>query len=115
MSPCAESTCPGEGAGANVAVISGATLNVENFVITGSPWIGLAVQTDSNVTAKDGVITENLIGLNLISSKVNITEAFLNVLLLGNNVDQDFSEITIPQVKVLFDDSDDGGLINNFP
>lgn len=108
--PCNNGVCAkGEPGGGGLGVGFGARADISNFEITGSAFVGLQIYdspTDPNpndgpttVTARDGLITRNLIGLNNQTTTLDLSTDFQNVLLFGNNVDQDFSELAIPKLN----------------
>lgn len=102
--PCNNGVClTGYPGGAGLLVGYGASAHISHFAINKHPFIGLQLFSDpkdpnitTQFTAINGIITENLIGLNNKLSNTDYGRDFQNVLLTGNNVDQDFSEITIP-------------------
>lgn len=96
---CRGETCGDNlSAGGGIFVAASAELTLTNFNIQDNAWIGLFVE-NSLIDTQDGLITRNLIGLTLLGEFPAISEIFRNVLLTGNNVDQDFSEIKIPSFE----------------
>jgi hypothetical protein len=79
--------------GVNLWVDSGASLTALDFTTTGGE-IGF-LHGDGYVSLLNGLITDNLIGIHATVSNVNYgcMEGTLNT---GNNVDQDFSQVSIP-------------------
>ncbi len=95
-SACAATTCANEGAGAGLILDTTARADLSDFEILRNAWVGLLIASKATVQARDGIISENTIGLSVTNPQVNLATDFINVLLFSNNVDQDFSQISIP-------------------
>ncbi len=94
------------GWGVGLAVV-GARLDVEEFRLRSNYWAGMLIArsegdadggagADPVVSAKNGVITENRIGLHLMVEGLDLDSAFTNVDNYDNETDYSFEEIPVP-------------------
>ena len=87
-------TCDGF-LGSGIAVLE-AKVILEDFQIMGSALAGIQILEVDEFHATRGVVSENLIGLNVQDADLDIAASFEDVWTFNNGVDRDFAKIHVP-------------------
>jgi hypothetical protein len=100
----------GAGGGGNgIVVYDRATLSLDGFAVSESGLAGLLVSRGGAVIATAGLITQNLVGVNIQGDAVDYGRDFANVRSEGNQVDLDTSALPLPDSAPLVEWTDDAG------
>ena len=78
-------------------------VDVESFTISNSSNTGFAILEGSEISARDGHILRNGIGVNVRGAGFEFDTAFTNVRLTGNGRDLAADEIPIPTAPIDLD------------
>jgi hypothetical protein len=99
VSPCGDECAAG---GVGVAVL-GASLDLSHFAVQGSALAGLQLAEDVTLRATDGVISNNLIGLNVQDGSLDLAASFTRVHLRDNERDRDVTSYAVPDTAETLD------------
>jgi uncharacterized membrane protein (UPF0136 family) len=99
---CAESldgSCRGYGAGIAVDSFAHATVEIVRFELSASPMCAIQVATEGFVTARDGVIHHNAIGVNVQSEGYDLTTIIgPTVRFYENGTNVDSRDLPVPDI-----------------
>ncbi|HKO91284.1 MAG TPA: hypothetical protein VJU61_09040, partial [Polyangiaceae bacterium] len=101
VAACAESSCADAAGGGGIALLSGASLELDTFDIRSSALVGMQVLPGATLAAKTGTITKNAAGVNVQGSGVDLSKSFDDVRVTGNDVDNDTRELPAPAISDL--------------
>ena len=99
---CADGNCEGF-LGSGIVTDEQASLVLEDFLITGSALAGLQVVDAPDVQATRGLIRDNLIGVNIQETELDLGSAFDKVLNYDNETDLDSQDLPIPDAAEAID------------
>ena len=88
--------CADDSGGSGLVVVHGGTIDVAHFLIRRSDLAGFQMAGDVDVEARDGLITDNVIGVALSAPDVDLATSFERVRTFGNVRDRDFSDVPAP-------------------
>lgn len=95
---CAATSCADAGEGFGIAVFDASTLQLLRVLIDGNATIGLAVDREGEVTAAQGVVSNQLIGVNITAPGFDAATAFDNVRTFANQVDLSARDLPVPSL-----------------
>ena len=95
--------CADQAGGTAICVVGGATVAIQRFEVTDNALAGLQLVLEGTFQAVDGLITGNMIGLNIQDPSLDVAAAFDRVVLRDNNRDRDFNEIPAPSAAETLD------------
>ena len=78
------------------------------LLVDGNATIGLAVDREGEVTASQGVVSNQLIGVNITAPGFDPALAFDNVRSFANQVDLSARDLPVPSLVEDIDDGDGG-------
>ncbi len=90
-----------EGAGVAVVVRDGAEALLEHFTIRGAALAGIVVALGGVLAADDGVVTDNPIGLNVLSESFDASRLGDGVWVYGNEQDVTRVQMPVPDAGAL--------------
>ncbi len=93
---CATSTCPDFAVGAGMMVTRRGDLTVERFISTRSALVGVQVEDQATISARDGVVSGNVIGLNVRNPEFDIAGSFVDVAFVDNETNLDSMILPVP-------------------
>ena len=105
--PDSDRACPLLSGGHGLTVTAGAQLSVRRFDVVSSEGAGLAVTEFGELTAMDGRLAENLIGLSF-AEELNVTRVLTNVRFEDNAKDIDAAKLVPPSAEELLQGLDKG-------
>jgi len=114
---CALDTCAGFGAGTGVASFGGANIEMTNFIITNSALCGLQLAHGGDplgipypqggtADLHNGIISNNLIGVNIQTEDFDIYRLMDNVIYINNQRNLDTTYLPIPDISTELPPSD---------
>ncbi len=93
---CAETTCAGYGGGSGLAAVDGGRIDLASFLVTDSALAGLQIAEASTITARDGVVSRNLVGVNNQNPLLDLGALMQNVYFIDNAQNLDSSALPVP-------------------
>ena len=76
---------------------------LEDFLITGSELAGLQIVESGDFVGARGVIRDNVIGVNIYETELDLDEAFDDVQSYDNERDFDSVDIPVPEAAGVFE------------
>ncbi len=94
---CAVDTCMDFRSGNGITASDGAIADIQSFRIADSNLVGLQIARGSRVTARDGLVTRNAVGVNAQTDGFDPMDVSQNVQFIDNGINFDGSALPIPQ------------------
>ena len=91
-------------AGTGAGSFAGGLLDLADFAVFGHASAGIQVGPTGFVSATDGVVTRNRIGVNVENAQVDVDVNFTNVRVTENVVDLDTSDLRPPSIEEVLGD-----------
>lgn len=94
---CQPTTCAETGGGTGVAVVDGGHADLTRFVIRRSALAGLQLANGATIRVSEGLVADNLIGVNVQDVDFDLSILTRGVIYRGNGVNLDSTALPIPR------------------
>jgi hypothetical protein len=84
------------GAGNGFVAIESARVDIERFRIADNALAGIQIATGARVVARDGIVSGNLVGVNIQSADVDPADLSDRIIYVDNQQNLDASELPVP-------------------
>jgi hypothetical protein len=109
--PCADTTCPGRGAGSGVVALGGANVELTSFLVTGSAFCGIQLGYGLESTGLPhtetgtadlhvGAVSGNVIGVNVPTVDFDLGRLTDRVAFSDNGTDLDSTALPVPEADL---------------
>lgn len=96
--------CPATQAfGSGLVAAYGATLELERIESSRNAFVGLQVVSGGRARITDGLLADNVIGLNVFEAELDINRDLERVVRRGNDIDEEWASVPFPSLTDLLD------------
>jgi len=94
---CAVDTCADHRSGTGITASDTAIVDISRFRVAGSALAGLQIARGARITARDGLVARNAVGVNVQDDGFDPSDVSMGVQFVDNGINLDASALPIPE------------------